>query len=110
MEQQLIEKIKNHTTDDVDKAMIVARLKVTHEALKVHLNELSEALENLRDFCAEKKFELGMMDFSLIMAFDDMFIHDSSLMHTNGVPCLCTFGSKEEIEALFKAIEHAIDK
>ena len=108
MEKQLMDKIRNHTTDDIDKVMIITRLKAAHSELEDILNELNKSLSKLHDLCSEKKDEMAMLDFRFILACDDKIVHDDDSEH-DGVPCLCTFGTKTEIEGLLKTIQKTID-
>ena len=108
MEKQLMDKIRNHTTDDVDKAMIIARLKVVQSEVEDILNELDKSLTKLRDLCEDKKDEMALLDFRFIFACDDKIIHDKDGSY-DGVPCLCTFGSNDDIEGLLKTLQKVID-
>lgn len=108
MEKQLMDKIRNHTTDDVDKDMIIARLKVAHSEVEDILCDLSKSLDRLHNLCQDKKEELALLDFRFILACDDKIIHKDDSSH-DGVPCLCTFGSKAEIEGLLKTLQKTID-
>ena len=108
MEKQLMDKIRNHTTDDVDKDMIIARLKVAQSELEDILTELNKPLHKLQDMCTDKKDEMALLSFRFILACDDTIIHKDDSSH-DGVPCLCTFGSKAEIEGLLKTLQKTID-
>lgn len=109
MEKQLMDKIRNHTTDDVDKAMIIARLKVAQSELEDILNELNKSVSKLHHLCSNKKDEMALLDFRFILACDDKIIHDDDSSEYNGVPCLCTLGSKNDLEGLLKTLQKAID-
>lgn len=109
MEKQLMDKIRNHTTDDVDKAMIIARLKVAQSELEDILNDLNASLARLQNLCNNRKDEMSLLDFRFVLACDDKIIHDRDDSTNDGVPCLCTFGTKDEIEGLLKAVQKAID-
>lgn len=109
MEKQLMDKIRNHCTDDVDKVMITARLKLAHSEVEDILNELNKCLSKLHDLCSEKKDEMALLDFRFILACDDKIIHDDDSSDTNGVPILCTFGTKDEIEGLLRTLQKTID-
>ena len=108
MEKQLMDKIRNHTTDEIDKDMIIARLKAAHAEVEDILNDLSKSLDRLHNLCQDKKDEMALLDFRFILACDDKVIHDDDSGH-DGVPCLCTFGTKDEIEGLLKTLQKAID-
>lgn len=109
MEKQLMDKIRNNTTDDIDKAIIIARLKAAHLEVKDILSELSKSLSKLHDLCADKKDELALLDFKFILACDDRIMHNDGSSEHDGVPCLCTFGSKAEIEGLLRTLQKVID-
>ena len=109
MEKQLMDKIRNHTTDDVDKAMIIARLKVAQSELEDILNDLNKPLARLQNLCQDKKDEMSLLDFRFILACDDKIIHDDDDSEHGGIPCLCTFGTKAEIEGLLKTLQKTID-
>lgn len=109
MEKQLVEKMRRHELDDVDKAMILARLKSTHSQVEDILNELNKSLNKLHDLCSDKKEEMALLEFRFILACDDMIIHNSDDSSNDGVPCLCTFGNRTEIEGLLGTIQKAID-
>lgn len=110
MEKQLMDKIRHHTLDDVDKAMILARLRVAHSEVEDILDELNKSLEKLHNLCNDKKDEMALLDFRFVLACDDKIIHndDEDDKH-DGVPCLCTVGTKDELEGLLKAVQKAID-
>ena len=109
MERQLVEKMRRHELDDVDKAMILARLKSTHSQVKDILNELNKSLSKLHDLCSDKKEEMVLLEFRFILACDDRIIHVSNDSSNDGVPCLCTLGSKNKIEGLLQTVQKAID-
>lgn len=108
MEKQLMDKIKNHTTDDVDKEMILARLKVAHKELHTYLDTIQKELEELAEYCRENSDEVKLLNFSLCFAFDDLLAHGKGKV--NGIPCLCAYGAKDEVEKLIKGLNKAIDK
>lgn len=109
MEKQLMDKIRNHTTDEIDKDMIMARLKVAQSEVEDILTELNKSLRRLQGLCVDKKEELGMLDFRFVLACDDKIIHQSDDDSHDGVPCLCTFGTRKEIEGLLNTLQKAID-
>lgn len=109
MEKQLLDKMRRHELDDVDKDMILARLKLAHSEVEDILKELSKSLDRLHDLCQDKKDEMALLDFRFILACDDKIIHNDNDSSHDGVPCLCTFGSRAEIEGLLKTIQKAID-
>ena len=109
MEKQLVEKMRRHELDDVDKAMILARLKSTQSQIENILNDLNKSLNKLHRLCSDKKEEMALLEFRFIMACDDKIIHDDDDSSNDGVPCLCTFGTKAEIEGLLKTLQKTID-
>lgn len=109
MEKQLMDKIRNHTTDDIDKDMIIARLKVVQSEVEDILKELNKSLDRLHDLCQDKKDETALFDFRFILACDDKIIHNDNDSSHDGVPCLCTFGFKTEIEGLLRTLQKTID-
>lgn len=109
MEKQLLDKMRRHELDDVDKDMILARLKLAHSEVEDILKELSKSLDRLHDLCQDKKDEMALLDFRFILACDDKIIHNDNDSSHDGVPCLCTFGSRAEIEGLLKTLQKAID-
>lgn len=109
MEKQLMDKIRSHTTDDIDKAMIIARLKAAHSEVEDILNELNKSLSRLQNLCQDKKDEMNLLDFRFVLACDDRIIHDDDDSKHDGIPCLCTFGTKNEIEGLLKTLQKTID-
>lgn len=109
MEKQLVEKMSRHELDDVDKAMILARLKSTHSQIEDILNELNKSFNKLSDLSSDKKEEMALLKFRLIFACDDMIIHDSDDSSNDGVPCLCTFGTRTDIKGLLSTAQKAID-
>lgn len=109
MEKQLMDKIINHTTDDIDEAMIIARLKVAQSEVEGILNELNKSLRRLEKLCTDKKDEMALLEFRFILACDDKIIHDDDNSSHDGVSCLCTFGNRKEVEGLLKTLQKAID-
>ena len=109
MEKQLMDKIRNHTTDDIDKDMIIARLKKTHRELRVYLDSVSETLEKLSHFCEENRDEMRLLEFRLCFAFDDALLH-KDVSKNNGVPCLCAYGASDDVRKLAETILKAIDE
>lgn len=108
MEKQLMDKIRNHTTDDVDKEMIIARLRVVHKELRTHIDNVQKELEQISDFCEENGDEVKLLDFRLCFAYDDVLVHGKG--HTDGIPSLCAYGAKDEIEKLIEGLKKVIDK
>lgn len=109
MEKQLLDKMRRHELDDVDKDMILARLKLAHSEVEDILKELNKSLDRLHDLCQDKKDEMALLDFRFILACDDKIIHNDNDSSHDGVPCLCTFGSRAAIEGLLKTLQKAID-
>lgn len=109
MEKQLVEKMRRHELDDVDKAMILARLKSTQSQIENILNDLNKSLSKLHRLCSDKEEEMALLEFRFIMACDDKIIHDNEDSSNDGVPCLYTFGAKDEIEGLLQTVQKAID-
>ena len=109
MEKQLMDKIRNHTTDEIDRDMITARLKSAHGELDDILKELGAVLDKLHDLCDEKRDELGLLEFSFVLACDDKIIHDKDDSHNKGIPILCTFGHKDGIKNLIEVLGNVID-
>lgn len=109
MEKQLMDKIRNHTTDEIDKDMIMARLKSAHSKLDDILEELGTVMDKLHDLCDEKRDELGLLEFSFVLACDDKVIHNKDDSHNKGIPILCSFGHKDSIKNLIEALGNAID-
>ena len=107
MEKQLMDKIRNHTTDDIDKEMIISRLMVAHKELKAHLNNIQNELEQISDFCAENSDEVKLLEFRLCFAFDDGLLHGKGKV--NDIPCICAYGAKDEIEKLVEGFKKVID-
>lgn len=107
MEKQLMDKIRNHTTDDIDKEMIISRLTVAHKQLKAHLDNIQSELEQISDFCEKNSDEVKLLEFRLCFAFDDGLIHGKGKV--NGIPCLCAYGAKDEIEKLVEGLKKVID-
>lgn len=108
MERQLMDKIRNHTTDDIDKEMILARLKAAHSEVEDILNELNKYLIKLHDLCSDKKEEMALLKFRFILACDDRIIHNNDDSSNDGVPCLCTFGNRAQIEGLLQTVQKVI--
>lgn len=108
MEKQLMDKIRRHELDDIDKDMIISRLKVVQSEVEDILNELNKSLTKLQDLCQDKKDEMALLDFRFILACDDKIMHNDDGDH-DGVPFLCTFGSKNDIEGLLATILKTID-
>ena len=108
MEKQLMDKIRNHTTDDVDKEMIIARLREAHKELRVHIDNIQNELEQISNFCEENKDEVKLLDLRLCFVYDDVFVHGKG--NVNGIPCLCAYGAKDEIEKLIEGLKKVIDK
>ena len=109
MEKQLVEKMRRHELDDVDKDMILARLKSTQSQIEDILHELDKSLNKLHDLCSDKKEEMALLEFRFILACDDMIIHDNDDSSNDGVPCLCTFGTKDKVKGLLQTVQKAID-
>lgn len=109
MEKQLINKIRNHTTDEIDRDMIMARLKTAHGELDDILSELSTVMDKLHDLCNEKRDELGLLEFSFVLACDDKVIHVDDDSHNKGIPILCSFGHKDSVKNLIKVLGSVID-
>lgn len=109
MEKQLMDKIRNHTTDDIDKEMIIARLKKTHRELRVYIDSVTETLEKLSHFCDENRDELKLLEFRLCFAFDDALLHKDGRKN-DGVPCLCAYGASDDVKKLAETILKVIDE
>ena len=108
MEKQLIDKIRRHELDDIDKDMIEARLKAAHKALREKLDVFIEALEGVNSFCREHSDEMKLLNFRLCVTFDDDIIHSANT-ENDGIPVLCAVGSPKELHKLTDALNKAID-
>ena len=111
MEKQLMDKIRNHTTDDIDKDMIMARLKFKHMELRNILDKITDGLDNLSKFCEENEDEAKLLDIRLCFAYDDALVHryNKDSTKNNGVPCLCALGAQDKIKVLLQTLQEAID-
>ena len=109
MEKQLVEKMCRHELDDVDEAMILARLKSTQSQIENILDELTKSLNKLHDLYCDKKEEMALLKFRFILACDGMIIHNNDDSSNDGVPYLCTFGAKDKVKGLLQAVQKAID-
>lgn len=107
MEKQLMDKIRNHTMDDIDKEMITSRLIAAHKELKAHIDTIQSELEQISDFCEENSDEVKLLELRLCFAFDDGLIHGKGKV--NGIPCLCAYEAKDEIEKLVEGLKKVID-
>ena len=108
MEKQLMDKIRNHTTDEIDKDMITARLKAAHRALRDKLDAFVEALEGVNNFCKEHSDEVKLLNFRLCVTFDDDILHRDTT-ENDGIPVICALGSPNELHKLTDALNKAID-
>ena len=108
MEKQLMDKMRRHELDDIDKYMITARLKAAHGELRTKLDAFVEALEGVNDFCKEHSDEVKLLNFRLCVTFDDDIIH-RNIAENDGIPVICAFGSPKELHKLTDALNKAID-
>lgn len=108
MEKQLMDKMRRHELDDIDKDMITARLKAAHRALRDKLDVFVAALGDINDFCKEHSDEIKLMDFRLCVAFDDVILHGDDTKN-DGIPVMCVLGSPKELHNLTEALNKAID-
>ena len=108
MEKQLIDKMRRHELDDVDKEMITARLKVAHKALREKLDVFVKALEDVNKFCTEHPDEVKLLNFRMCVTFDDDILHCDK-EENNGIPVLCAFGNPIELHKLTDSLNKAID-
>ena len=109
MEKQLINKMRNHELDDVDKDMITARLKVAQSEVEDILSEMSSILNRLHSLCKDKKEEMALLEFRFIVAFDDKIMHGDNNDTYDGVPCICTLGARDGLKGLVSTLQKAID-
>ena len=108
MEKQLIDKMLHHKLDDVDKAMISARLAVAHRALRDKLDSFVEAIEGISNFCEEHSDEVKLLNFRMCAAFDDDIIHRDTAKN-DGIPVISALGNPRELHKLTDALNKAID-
>jgi hypothetical protein len=108
MEKQLMDKIRNHELDDVDKAMIEARLKAAHKVLRGKLDTLVAVLEAVSSFCEEHQDEVKLLNFRLCVTFDDDIMH-RDVAKNDGIPVIVALGSTKELHKLTDALNKAID-
>lgn len=109
MEKQLMDKIRSHELDDIDKAMIEARLVAAHRALRGKLDAFVEALEDVNSFCKEHSDEVKLVNFRLCVSFDDDILHSRKSTENDGIPILCALGNPKELHKLTDALNKAID-
>lgn len=109
MEKSLMDKVRNHTCDDIDKDMVVSRLKAAHDGLDEIIMDISAAMDKLHKFCGDKRDELTLLGFSFVLACDDKIMHNDDDTLNGGVPILCSFGNKDNIKNLIQVIKDAID-
>lgn len=108
MEKQLMDKLRRHELDDVDKDMITARLKAAHRALRGKLDAFVEALEGVSKFCEEHSDEVKILNFRLCVSFDDDILHRDTT-ENDGIPVICALGNPKELHKLTDALNKAID-
>lgn len=111
MEKSLFEKFKNGTYDEIDKDMIVARVKVVHQELLSCLKDLGKTAGKISRICEEHKEEFSIIGFRLIIAASDDVTEQIYAIpeERNGVLCKSIFGSNEDVKALLKSVEETID-
>jgi hypothetical protein len=109
MEKQLMDKIRSNTVDDIDKAMILARLKAAHSKLGGFIDDITEDLKKIYAFCEENKDEIRLLNFRLCFAVDDELMHSEKGSPHSGVPCICAYGASDEVKALIKALQEIVD-
>ena len=108
MEKQLMDKMRRHELDDIDKEMIAARLKVAHRELRAKLDAFVEALKGVNKFCEEHQDEVKIMNFRLCASFDDDIIHRSK-EENDGIPVISVLGNPKEVHKIIDALNKAID-
>ena len=109
MEKQLMDKIRNHTVDEIDTEMIIARLKAKHRELRVILDKITDGLESLSQFCEDNKDEAKLLNIRMCFAFDDELMHRKNTEQNNGIPCLCACGATDEVKVLLQTLQEIVD-
>ena len=101
MEQALLDKFHNGTCDDIDKAMIVTRVKKTLvDVLKV----FREFSKNYEEAIKGKEDELKMAGFSCIVGVSDHFIHNDKVV------LQVVAGDPDDVENIFNELKKSISE
>lgn len=100
MEQFLEEKIKNYKNDEIDNMMITARIVDFHQKF---LDLCSKFYDDLKEFVSEKKMEMALSDYAVIMSVIDDVQKEIPIRLIVGRQDLC----KKALEDLGEAIKNA---
>ena len=114
MEQALMDKLMNGTLDEIDKDMVVARIKNVDKQIEKVLEQISDNIRALRDICAEHSDEASLLGFTFVCAFDNKMQQFQRKKHgtyeENDAACTYAVGSTDNIKAMCRAINCACDK
>ena len=109
MEQALVDKLKNGTLDDIDRAMVIARLKFTEAQIDTVLKHISDDIHTLQNICAEHNEEAALLGFTFVCAFDSDVQQAARKRHDtheeNDAACVYALGSTDNVKAMCRAID-----
>lgn len=101
MEQSLLDKFHNGTCDDIDKAMIVTRVK---KALGDVLKVLAEFSKKYEEVTKDKEDELKMAGFACIVGVSDHLIHDGE------VGLQIVTDDPDDVENIFNELKNTVSE
>lgn len=99
MEKVLIEKLRNHTCDQIDKDMIYARITDFHEKLSNLCNKFAKDVEALVE---GNEVEMAMSGHAVVMSLLNEVQNETPIIMIVGRPSLCDKVYKQLGETLEK--------
>ena len=110
MEKSLMERLKNHTLDEIDMDMIAARLKNVHNKLSDVYADISKAMHRLEEIKSEHPEEVQLLGVRIVIAVDDELMHeDAKESNPSGIPLLAIVGNKRDVESILDVMQKVID-
>ena len=104
MEKALLEKLRNNNCDDIDKDMILARVKNAMNEYKKVIDAFDAGIDYLYKNYAD---ELKMCGVAIVAGCTDS-IH--TFFGAEDIPFKCCIGNNEGVEIVMKQLKELVEK
>lgn len=110
MEKSLMERLKNHTLDEIDMDMIASRVMHVHNKLSEVYADIAKAMHRIEEIKSEHPEEVQLLRVRIVIAVDDEIIHeDAKESNPSGIPLLAIAGNKRDVESILDVMQKVID-
>ena len=110
MEKSLMERLKNHTLDEIDMDMIVSRFMNVHNKLSEVYADIAKAMHRIEEIKSEHPEEVQLLGVRIVIAVDDEIMHeDAKESNPSGIPLLAVVGGKRDVESILDVLQKVVD-